>query len=1470
MLSVMKKKISLLLVLAMLLAILPMNMAYVSAADVSPSYLVADFEDGFIGNKDGNAYRLVDGPGASKYAVKVADGSSVPTFDFCLLGSIPDATEYVNGVKVDSKRIYDVSAWIRADAVVSANKVEFVFTMDSGETSYTHTVNDAGLVQNEWVKVETTIEYDGAYTASAGTVKVVVAGGIAYTMDDLTLICRRYKPTQGQSVNPMYPSSLGSQTSIGTSSANAVNGWYSISGTTTMTTEYTGTEVSLGTSTEKIGGRTASIAGTAQAAQIVCKSINLKYGTTYTVYFMAKADNEIAKTGQLCLIFSRANRNDTENLTGNFLYVYPKKVLPASDNLNLTSEWRRYEATFTYTDRTYNTVLPNVSLNVRRGGSTYVDGSPSFSVANFRIYQTTGTEHGGLYPNGSMNVVDAGNNCYSINGNSETTQGEVTNTITRVMASYGNDYVIVKSMDAWENDFAFNLKSDSPVGSGGFKMLINAKDKDEYFGVQAERVSAILEPKISAIAEFDQPIWANDMPSLTATVKYNAPSGSDKLLALCGMYDINNKMVASDMQEFTLSEGEGEVSLAMDTVANAVKAKVFLWEADTYAPIVGNICELEKTKKGTFIYVDAKKGSPIINGYGYNAPVKTLSAAIEELAGIRAFADSDVYIILMPGEHYVSSQITIDENSTSSATKTVITSYNKNDKAVISGGMDLTGKFTKYEGNIWRAPVPVGTQSRQLYIDNVKATVARGRDMIASEFTNSSTFDSGSMVTLGELSTDTKEHVDIIKKIKANGRIDDLEMVFFSLWTNPRAQVASITENDDGSITFNMDSPAWKNINNKGSSHAYTPKYYENALELLDEGNEWYLDSEGGYVYYWPRNGVNIGGNSKVTLPLFDAYGKPMIKISGSAGASVQNLTFDNLTFADVTWTRPSTTFGHPDAQNNHLRDIGDALADGVIDVYYAKNVNFTNNAFTRLGTTALRFLDGTKNSNIIGNEFYDLSSGAINVGNPNTGAAYRNPSAVNLLEYISVENNYIHNVARDHWSAAAISAGYPANTNFSHNEICNIPYSAFHIGYGWDSGIKAVKDAEGNIISQSHTPTASVNLDVTDNYIHDLFQGTIYDGGAIYTNGVTGGTAENRNLITGNYITDIGPGAAFLYNDQGSTYYQVSDNVCDNHNIWGEYDVTTGKWKGPSGWMNVNLSASKFGHGIVWYNNYAARSKYYVGGIAAADTSCRFDQAIMYDDATGQWCDEALAIMANAGIEEEYQSNFKNGLQKINVIRELNISVGETFSNMPFLTTSKRGTYKRNGLTILSHSSNSSVATVSDGEIRGVAPGTATITYTVIENGVMHKGKTNVTVSPGIIEFEDCHDNSLNVNKSLSAASGGKYIYAYDGTLQLSKSVTIPKDGTYKITYAVGRQLNEYVSAVTFKLDDSVIGVNDADIAENLYGASTFTYQHAPMCRYIRTVELKAGTYNLTADIGITRDSAYKYQMDYIKIEME
>lgn len=154
-----------------------------------------------------------------------------------------------------------------------------------------------------------------------------------------------------------------------------------------------------------------------------------------------------------------------------------------------------------------------------------------------------------------------------------------------------------------------------------------------------------------------------------------------------------------------------------------------------------------------------------------------------------------------------------------------------------------------------------------------------------------------------------------------------------------------------------MDQPGWSFASNKSASSAGSdgPVYYENALELLDEPGEWYINDDSKVLYYMPRVWEDME-EVVFTIPIIDGE---LLTISGSDYEHmVHNICFRGITFADTTWTRPSTTSGHSDTQNNHIREGGDTLPDAAIVVSKANGVCFEECTFTRLGITAVKMIE--------------------------------------------------------------------------------------------------------------------------------------------------------------------------------------------------------------------------------------------------------------------------------------------------------------------------------------------------------------------------------------------------------------------------------------------------------------------------------------------------------------------------------
>ncbi len=1333
------KKLSLFILTVFLVNILSFTTAIsVSAATESASYLIADFEDGTAGNTDGNTYALVDGPGASTKAMQISDGATLPTFDFGLRSQ----TTYS-----DATWKYNASMWIRADEAVTSDKVELIFTLANTETAgvmgyvpetltETVTVNDAGLENGQWVKVTfPSFTYDGTtdgdykqyswsttttkeyVTQPVGTVQVKVGGGIAYTIDDLVIMPGKYTPIQSKTQNPIFKTKFNDITSI----SETTTPWRVASAVSyELTTEYQGTMVSAFGESNTVG-KALKITHEERYAEIYYAGANFKFGTEYTVEFLAKADNELAVNMTPKVVVTYYGSQD-ENL-GTWSEHSVCKGSPAYTDVasyELADGWKKFKINVCVNKITTDTSSANVAIRLYG-----VDGTTAqWSIANIDMYPTY-SEFTNLSSVSHFTGNRLSDGTVYADLSSSLMTGQYTAYEARLEVPYGDDYVIIRRYRDAENKDSFIYSGGEIEGA---RIVTNVCDKDNYFSQTFITPIEITTPGFTAVAEIDQTVWAADMPELTATIRYNDVEGEETLIALCAMYNENDRMVSFDKQDFEITDGEGELKLAMATSSDAVKAKVFLWEKDTYAPRLDGIAEITKTKSGNFIYVDAKNGTANFD-YGYKNPVRTVNQAISAVKNL-ASNGKDTYVILMPGRHEVAGEVAITEEMTSASNSLTFVSYDKNDRGVISGATDISGKFTHHEKGIWKAPVAMGTESRDLYVNGVKATKARTRDLITTDFTNTSVRNSSNaniLDSLGVLKTSSTEFT----KLKSFSRPQDLEFVFYSLWSMNRCQVSSITDNGDGSITFNMDSPGWNSLNTQYNTFARTPMYIENAYEFIDEPGEWYIDSDGGYVYYMPRATDDMY-TAEVMLPTLDNDEQYLVSVIGSDTESVQNVTFDNVIFSHTTWLRPNTAVGHAATQNNLLADYYKEAGSGryseerlrtiesAIEIQNSKNITFTGCEFSRLGGNGMRIFWNVQDCDITGCEFYDISSSAIHVGDANTedDTKYGKLTKEANIKNVTVSDNYIHHIARDYWSASAIGVTWANNTIITHNEIAYIPYTGLHIGMGWEWKADAT--------------VPDLTIDITNNYIHDAFcYGYIYDGAPIYTNGLTGGTEANPNEISGNYIEGVGPGAASIYNDEGSTYYYVHDNVMDVRDSWEENCRTTGALKGSAGTQNINLTSTARPHGLKWEDNYTATRKALVQSKVYQDDSNEIDSCIMIG-ASGDWCDDAKIIIANAGIREEYRDNFRYGLRELDVIDEIELKEGESIAATPALLTVKNEGYKSNSLCCTVTSSDTSVVEIENGRIVAVGAGVAAVTYEVVENGVRYTAKTIVTVPFG------------------------------------------------------------------------------------------------------------------------------------------
>ncbi|MDI3319825.1 hypothetical protein [Pinibacter soli] len=594
-------------------------------------------------------------------------------------------------------------------------------------------------------------------------------------------------------------------------------------------------------------------------------------------------------------------------------------------------------------------------------------------------------------------------------------------------------------------------------------------------------------------------------------------------------------------------------------------------------------------------YVDPVKGNDITyDGTSAAKAFRTIEKARDVVRTMHANMKGDIHVYLRGGTYWLKSTLLFDTTDSGTGGFNIIYAAYKNEKPVISGGKEITG-WNLYDTtkNIYRAYTGKGLETRQLFVNGVRATRAR------------STVAPSPLTFVKAFGYTAKADVFANSSIPMQQwkNQSDIEFVFKNEWTAPRIGVGTITRNDS-ITTISMKQPGWGFVTNKGGTSVGgnhnakgLPWFIENAYELLDEEGEWYLDRTTGFIYYKPRTGENLAAAS-VVVPVLEE----LVRIQGAdAGNKVSNIQFRGLTFSHATYLRVNGNRGLPDAQNNVIRDDqGESIINAAVNLTYARAIKFERVVFEHLGGNALNMYSGSQDNLVVGCVFTDISGNGIQIGDykgmftAGTENYILNADSLVWLRNNDVYNSYFNKIGVEYFSSTAIAATLPVDMDIVHNEIGNIPYSGIHIGWGWDRFATSV----------------SQRTNIQYNYIHDVMS-VLRDGGAIYTLGPTNGSATNKGRISNNYIQNVNNQFGALYADEGSSWFDLTDNVINNTPRYAHIWIST--------IHDININ-----------NNYTTTLNNVNKGINTSMTNATLVS-------NGNWPSAAQKIMNNAGLEKDY-----------------------------------------------------------------------------------------------------------------------------------------------------------------------------------------------------------------------------------------
>lgn len=515
-------------------------------------------------------------------------------------------------------------------------------------------------------------------------------------------------------------------------------------------------------------------------------------------------------------------------------------------------------------------------------------------------------------------------------------------------------------------------------------------------------------------------------------------------------------------------------------------------------------------------------------------PLKTLTAARNRARRLLARPGGDIRVLLTDGTFRFQRALRLDSRDSGKGSRRVSYQAAKGASPNISGAIDV-GKFTLVDPTlgIYRASVPVGTASRQLYVNGRRAMRARG-DTNPNGFVRTATGFKAPDVSMASWQ-----------------RPGDVELITATQWKMMSCPVQSIAGDQ-----ITMEQPCWTNVNVFPYLWSFQlVSRVENAYELLDQPGEWYLDSAAGALYYKPRLNENLR-TADVELPVVER----LIDGVGTPTKPVRNISFSGITFEYATWMDPSSANGYAADQSGfHLvggghqpnlvgHDDDPVRTPGNVSFRFAKNIDFTQNTFVRLGAVALDFDTGSQSNSVIGNRFDDISSAAVQVGGISV-ADHHPPSSAYRTATNTIANNLIRRTGREFEDSAAIFAGYTTRSQIVHNDIANVPWSGISLGWGWGlvdpGGYLGLPGATPGMWGNYTTPTATQDNLIANNRI-SKFLLKLWDGGGIYTVGQQGTSPANGTDIVDNVISGKRrlAGGNTIYTDGGSRYVEVVGNV--------------------------------------------------------------------------------------------------------------------------------------------------------------------------------------------------------------------------------------------------------------------------------------------------------------------------------------
>jgi hypothetical protein len=558
------------------------------------------------------------------------------------------------------------------------------------------------------------------------------------------------------------------------------------------------------------------------------------------------------------------------------------------------------------------------------------------------------------------------------------------------------------------------------------------------------------------------------------------------------------------------------------------------------------------------------------------------------------------------GTYALASTLSFGSADSGSSACTATWSSYPGEKAIWSGGIDLTGTWSlcitadsvcnSGSNGIYKSSNTSLSAFRELYVAGSNRERSRSTDGV--QVTGWTQTAGGYTLSSANFTpTSSWKNLGHLEVIIAGGNATAFNQ---SGWQEVRCTIGGIA-----SATITMGTPCWTLINTwlgPGSTFATawnTPWFIENAYELLptcalsgDGQGCWYYDYSTGTIYYKPVSGETINSETIIAPQL--------LNLATFTGASY--LKFSRLTFSHQTWNPDQNGDDYVSIYNGYYATGTQAMGlscesgaaycvnlvntteePGALSFSNSSNhITFDHNLFTNNGGRSLFFGHGSQNMTVTANKFTDNGGGAIQWGE---GSDYAQTTPSLQTSTLLFQNNQI-DPPFEYLDNGGFFAVITTNATVENNSSSLDYYIPFALGYGYSIASVDNNYAANNTISNNLAPAGCTYF---------------FDCGSFYI----GGGPEPNLLLSGNYgeqTSNLKIHACFYFDD-GTTGGAVTANVCDpgtNSGYWMAFNTPNTINNSATGNFTTNPNVFNAGSG----NTISGNTTYTSGSPPAGATA--------------------------------------------------------------------------------------------------------------------------------------------------------------------------------------------------------------------------------------------------------------------------